>query len=743
MPKEMPDKTVQDRPVQIAFAGNPNTGKSSLFNRLTGLRQHVGNYPGVTVEKKTGVMEHGGREYDVVDLPGTYSLTAASPDEAVVCDELFGRGAGHRPPDLVVCVVDSTALNSLFLAAQISDLGLPMVIALNMWDEAKEKGVDIDAKLLGERLGVPCIPTSAKTGLGVDQLRAAIVKNARGGACMKRPEWPDAVLLATEIMRKGLGENDYTDGELRRVLFGASGTLAHRLGITEARRKEVTACARKSLFDAGINPMACEAIVHYKELRKLTDGVTKGGGDSLKPAGHPHSESIDKLLMHRGWGLLIFIGVMYTMFQAVYSWSAPFMGLIDLGIEKLQLVTRGLLAGHIMLQSLFVDGVIGGVGACLSFVPQILILFMFIAVLEDSGYLPRAAFLMDKLFSWCGLSGRSFVPMLSSYACAVPGIMATRTIKDPMGRLATILVAPLMSCSARLPIYVLFIGLFIEPRYGHFYAGLALFGMHVIGLLIAGPIAFILTHFVLRTKPQPFLLELPPYRVPRVSDVALRMFERGKMFVYKAGTVIFAMTIIVWGLLYFPRPDAIGMRVEADFPALYAKQSGMSETEVRNAISLGEDKVLEARQHMEDAAYIEQSYLGRFGRLIQPVFSPAGFDWKMSVAIASSLPAREVVISTMGIIYSLGTDVEDNTDALRQRIAAETWESGPREGTPIYTLPMVLAVMMFFALCQQCAATLAVIVREAGWKWAGVSFGYMTILAWIAAVIVFQFGSII
>lgn len=726
----------------IAFAGNPNTGKSSLFNRVTGLRQHVGNYPGVTVEKKIGVMEYDGREYEIVDLPGTYSLTAASPDEAVVCDELFGRGPEHRTPDLVVCVVDSTALSSLFLAAQIADLGLPMVIALNMSDEAREKGVDINDQLLSQRLGVPCIPTSAKQGIGIEKLKAAIARNARGGTCMKKPEWPEAVLLATEIMRKGLADNDYTDGELRRVLFGASGALAHRLGIPEDRRKEVTACARKALFDAGLNPMACEAIVHYKTLRHLTAGVTQGE-DSLRPARHPHSESIDRLIMHRGWGLLFFIGVMYTMFQAVYSWSEPFMGLIDLGVEKLQAVAGSLLTGHVMLQSLFVDGVIGGIGACLTFVPQIMILFMFIAILEDSGYLPRAAFLMDKLFSWCGLSGRSFVPMLSSYACAVPGIMATRTIKDPLGRIATILVAPLMSCSARLPIYVLFIGMFIEPRYGAFYSGLALFGMHIVGLLVAGPVAFVLTRFILKTHPQPFLLELPPYRVPRVGDVALRMLERGKIFVYKAGTVIFAMTVIIWGLLYFPRPDAIGMKVEAEFPARYAAENGLSESEVRNALNRQDEAVLAARGKAVDAAYIGQSYLGRFGKIIQPVFNPAGFDWKMSIAIASSIPAREVVISTLGIIYNLGGDIEDNEDALRERISAEQWEVGPRAGQPVYTLPMIIAVMVFFALCQQCAATLAVIVREAGWKWMFVSFGYMTALAWIGAVIVYQLGSLI
>jgi ferrous iron transport protein B len=350
---------------------------------------------------------------------------------------------------------------------------------------------------------------------------------------------------------------------------------------------------------------------------------------------------------------------------------------------------------------------------------------------------------MDKLFSWCGLSGRSFVPLLSSYACAVPGIMATRTIREPKARIATILIAPLMSCSARLPIYVLFIGLFIQPRYGSFYAGLALLGMHLIGLLLAGPAAFILTHFILKSEPQPFLLELPPYRMPRLSDVALRMYERGKMFLIKAGTVIFAMTVIVWALLYFPHAEAVGARAQERFVAQYSAEKGVAREAVESALAKGDEALVSARDKAMESAYTEQSYLGRFGRFIQPVFDPAGFDWKMSIAIVSSLPAREVVVSTIGVIYSLGSDVENNTQVLREKMQAERWESGPRMGLPVYTLPMVIALMVFFALCQQCAATIAMIGREAGWKWAVLSFCSMTFVAWLFAVCVFQFGSML
>jgi len=722
----------------IAVCGNPNTGKSSLFNRLTGLRQHVGNYPGVTVEKKTGSVDLRGRTVELIDLPGTYSLTASSPDEAVVSGVLFGRAAGVRRPDAVLCVVDATALNSLFLAAQLSDVDIPMVVALNLWDEAQKKGVAIDAKVLSERLGSVCIPVSAKTGFGMDALREALAEAITRPAPMKKPDWPAPVLAATASMRHSLAAHAYSDAELRRMLFDGSGEIARELGCPENERREAVVVARKLIFDAGLNPMACEAVVHYKALREWTEGMGLPGG--AKSVEHPHSESIDRLLLHRGWGLLIFVVVMVTMFQAVYSWSGPFMDAIDWCVGALQDGVGALLGGHEVLKSLVVDGVIGGIGACLTFLPQILILFMFIALLEDSGYLPRAAFLMDKMFSWCGLSGRSFVPLLSSYACAVPGIMATRTIRDPKARLATILVAPLMSCSARLPVYVLFIGLFIEPRFGTFWAGAALFGMHVIGLILSGPVALVLTRSVLKSRPQPFLLELPPYRVPRIGDVLMRMFERGKLFVYKAGTVIFAMTVLVWATLYFPRNPELASQVEAEFPAIYAAETGTTVQSVESALAAGDETILEARGHAVDAKMTSQSLLGRFGRFIQPVFDPAGFDWKVSVAIASSLPAREVVLSTMGILYSLGGDVEEHSDVLSRRMMSETWQEGPRIGTPVYTLPMVIAIMVFFALCQQCAATLAVIVREAGWRWAAFSFTYMTALAWVAAVVVYQVG---
>ncbi|MFL3657194.1 MAG: nucleoside recognition domain-containing protein, partial [Opitutales bacterium] len=395
-----------------------------------------------------------------------------------------------------------------------------------------------------------------------------------------------------------------------------------------------------------------------------------------------------------------------------------------------------------IIQSLVTDGIIEGVGAVVIFLPQILILFFFITLLEDTGYMSRAAFLMDKLFSWCGLSGKSFVPLLSSYACAIPGVMATRTIQDPKARLVTILVAPFMSCSARLPVYVLLIGAFIEPKYGAGIAGATLFGMHFVGLIVAMPFAYLMNRFVLKTPPQPFLLELPNYQIPKVRDVFIRMYNQGKEFVVNAGTVIFAITIVIWALLYFPRSESIGLETRDVFLESLASENGWSADESLAELESDED-LQSILEHQVSSAYIEQSFMGRIGKTVQPVFAGAGFDWKITVGVIASFPAREVLISTLGIIYSLGGDVDEEAGDLRETMASQTWSTGPKAGLPIFTIPVVIAIMVFFALCQQCGATLAIIAQETSWKWAGVSFGFMTLLAWLASILIHQIGTML
>lgn len=728
--------------ITIGVVGNPNTGKTSLFNRLTGLRQRIGNYPGITVERKQGTAFLGKKAVTLIDLPGTYSLASNSPDEEVVMDVLCGQMSQEQPIDLVLCVVDTSNLRrNLFLATQIADLGLPMVIALNMWDEAESNGIELDINQISTQLGVPCVATNAKKSMGIGDLQNALQEALKTRPKLNKNIWPKSVEDATNYLRDAIGEkHNLSDAHLRRILFDAESSLTDKLGWTEVSKKHFLTEARQFLLQDGLNPLAAEALLQYKHIEKLLKGA-----DRKSVVRNQRTESIDRILMHRGWGLIVFGALMYLVFQSVYTWSGPFMDVIDGGIGWLQDSVGSLLTNTPILQSFITDGVIGGIGAFLIFLPQILILFFFVALLEDSGYMARAAFLMDKLFSWCGLNGKSFVPMLSSYACAIPGIMAARTIENPRARLATVLIAPLISCSARLPVYVLFIGAFIEPRYGPWWAGFTLFAMHLLGILLSFPISWILTRFVVKTKSSPFVLELPPYRAPKLNDVLHRMYLRGMDFLKTAGTIIFAMTILVWATLYFPRAETVSQETTKAFVTELSVDRNISVEQANTLLQAETEESDTLRGDLNLAienAYVSQSYLGRVGKFLQPIFSPAGYDWKITLGVMSSFPAREVIISTMGIIYRIG-DADEESESLRDAMAKQKWDNGPRKGQPIFTIPTVMSILVFFALCQQCAATVGVIAQEIGWKWAVFSFSYMTILAWVLAVATYQIGMLL
>ena len=731
-PIESSPRQRQSRPL-IALVGNPNTGKSTLFNRLTGLRQHIANYPGITVEKKSGLLRTGGIDLDLLDLPGCYSLTAVSNDERVVMDVLGGR-RGLQKPDLLVFVVDATNLKrNLLLVSQCAELGIPALIALNQCDAAKRNGIRIDASLLAKKLGVPVVETIATRGTGLVELKQAIVSALDAPSTLQKIHWPDCVTNGCALLRAelpGIGSNDLTQAEALRVLFDRDSVFTCGVG-DEACVRKLLDTAHREIRESGLNPGSAEAVIHYRHLESLLEGVVEASG----PIARSH-DSIDALLLNRVWGTLIFLGVMYIVFQSLYSWAGPLMDLIDTGTSATQEFVRPLLSTTPALQSLLCDGIIAGVGGVLIFLPQILILFFFIALLEDTGYMARAAFLVDKLFSWCGLNGRSFVPLLSSYACAIPGVLATRTLSDPKARLTTILMAPFMSCSARLPVYILLIGTFIEPLYGPLVAGAVLFAMHFAGLALALPLAWVLNRFFLKIKNQPFILEMPDYRVPTLRNIFRRILDRGREFVLKAGTVILAFSVLIWALLYFPRsPDV----KETTSMAFFSEIAGShSAAEIQSALENPDSDISTALAHRIDSAYIEQSYLGRFGKAVQPVFDPAGFDWKITVGVLSSFPAREVIIATMGIIYNLGADVDEGSDDLRSVLQKEKWTSGPRMGQPVYTLPVVIGIMVFFALCMQCGATVAIIARELNWRWAAFSFFGMTTLAWAIAVLIYQ-----
>ena len=704
--------------LKVALVGNPNTGKSTLFNALTGLRQRVGNYPGVTVARKSGLCDCGdGTKVELIDLPGLYSLSAASPDEQVVIDALSGHLADDRRPDAVVVVIDATnLLRNLFLASQLSELGLPVVLVLNQADVAAEQGVKINADLLSRRLGgVPVVLTSAWKGEGISAVRRAIGEALRARVRMPAVEWPPLVEEALADVATGVAADiGRAPGraDVERLLFDSTTSVGQRLGWEAPRREAVIRAARDKVRRAGYNPLAAEPLIHYERLRKLLEGVIQGGGN--RTGG---SAAVDQVLLHRFLGPVVFAGIMLGMFAAVF-WLAKFpMEWISGGVDWLKAVVAPTLAGMPMLQSLVTAGMIGGVGAFLAFLPQILILFLFVSILEDSGYMARAAFIMDRLFSWCGLNGKSFVPLLSGFACAIPGILSTRTIEDPKARLATAFAVPFMSCSARFPVYALMCAAFIGPLYGPGWESVVMVGMHCVGLLFAVPTAFVLTRFVLKVKPQPFVLELPRYQMPKPRDVLWRMWQNAAEFVSKAGTVIFAITIIVWALSYFPRDPAVEQRIRA------------------TAVG-GETEVVDAQVQ---SAYVEQSWMGRFGKSVQPIFDPCGFDWKITVGVLASFPAREVIVSTLGVTYSVGEGAEADSKHLQQVMRDAKWTEGPRVGTPIFSLAAILALMVFFALCSQCGPTVATLAQETGgWKWAAISFVYMTALAWLMAVAVYQ-----
>lgn len=706
---------------RVAVIGNPNTGKSTLFNALTGLRQRVGNYPGVTVSRKSGTCDlGGGRLVELVDLPGLYSLAAASPDEQVVIDALLGRHAGSAPPDAVLIVCDANnLLRNCFLASQVAELGLPAVIVVNQADVARDRGMEIDTDRLAERLGAPVALVSAWRGEGLADVRRLLAGVLASGGRIRRVAWPEAVSEAVaEVARAAERDTGkpVPPALAQRLLFDVSPALAESLGWAEAARAPALRAARDRIRRSGMNPPAAEALVHYGRLRAELEGVVRGSSRPTRTA------AVDRVLLNRALGPVVFAAVMLGLFWSVFALAKGPMEMILAGVDWAKAAVAPRLEATPMLQSLVTDGILGGVGAFLVFLPQIALLFLLVGLLEDSGYMARAAFIMDRLFGWCGLNGKSFVPLLSGYACAIPGILATRTIEDPRARLATAFAVPFMSCSARFPVYALMCSAFIGPWHGPLWESVAMVGMHLVGLLVAVPVTFLLTRVILRVRPAPFVLELPRYQLPKPRDVLWRVGQSVWEFIQKAGTVIFALTIVVWALTYFPRDTEVAERARAE-----AVAAGATE---------------EKADAVAQASLVESSWMGRMGKAVQPAFDPAGFDWKLTVGVLASFPAREVIVSTLGITYALGEEAGADSEQLREAMREAAWTEGPRAGTPIFTLPTILALMVFFALCSQCGSTVATLAQETGgWRWAAISFVTMTALAWLAAVAVYQIGT--
>jgi ferrous iron transport protein B len=731
----------------VALAGNPNTGKTTIFNALTGFRARVANYPGVTVDKKSGPFR-AIPGATVLDLPGTYSLAARSPDEAVAADVLLGRRDDTPRPDAVVVVTDASNLErNLYLASQVLETGVPAVLALNMMDTARERGHEIDVAALSSALGLPVVPVVASRGEGLDALAEAVRATlARAEPPRPLASFPAAFEREVEALAgalDGTGSGGVPAFERRRMLLDVGGHSELRAVARGGDRvRDAISAARMRLASAGTGVEGLEATVRYGAVGAALARAVRTP-DAPPPTA---TDRIDAVLTHRVFGLAAFAAVMTVVFVAIYTWAAPAMDFLEgtvIGGISAALADSGVLGGG-AVESLVVDGLLGGVGSVVVFLPQIAILFAFLAVLEDCGYLARAAFLMDRLLRGCGLSGKSFIPMLSSFACAVPGIMAARAIESRRDRLATILVAPLMSCSARLPVYTLLVAAFVPAGVVLGFLdvrGLVFAALYLLGLVVAIPVAFLLKRTLLRGESSPFVMELPPYRRPSLRAVARRSWDASKAFLVRAGTLIFATMIVIWALSYFPRPERVAQEREAAIAATDAsvaaakERGGGSPEAVAQAEADAEARKKEAEAHAR-GEYGRASYMGRLGKAVEPVFAPMGWDWRVSAAVLASFPAREVVVGTLGTLYDLAEedDEEASNAALRDKVVAATWDDGPRRGQPVFDLASALALVVFFALCMQCASTLVVMWKETGsWGWPAFAFVYMTALAYFGA----------
>lgn len=730
-------------PITVALVGNPNTGKSTLFSALSGTAARIGNYPGVTVEKKVGRYRDDRGEVRLVDLPGTYSLAARTLDEKVSVDVLLGHQPDVPIVDVVVAIVDATNLErNLYLFSQLQELGKPIVLVLNMWDQVVADKIRIDVDQLRTRLGVEVVPCSARRKEGLAELRQAVRR-----AAQSQPSRPNVLgdEMRSEIdqlvdwIRNASGK-PIEPFAAQRMVLDIDSALAE-----DWQRKpgcdtlfERLAETRTRLEQAGLRVPAVETRLRYKWIRAQLAGIHELPDNEAKT----FSDRIDHVLTHRVWGMLAFALLMFVVFQSI-TWGTS--GAMEFITDHLQPWMTAFVEGIVSpgtLRSLINDGVIAGVGSVIVFLPQILMLFFFIGMLEDCGYMARAAFVMDKSMTRLGLSGKSFLPLMSSFACAVPGIMAARVIENRRDRMVTILVAPLMSCSARLPVYVLLIYTFVpEQSWLGGWIGLrgtVLFAMHLVGVLVAIPVAWLLKKFFFPGETPPFVLELPSYKLPSPRVVFFRVWERAQAFLTRAGTLIFCTSILVWAAAYFPSDHSELHTITAKIEALQATEENTNGENDASGNAATELDALLVEHRKLSGSLIEESFLGRAGKSIEPIVRPLGWDWRIGVGVIASFPAREVIIATLGTIYSLGGDVDEGDEGLQAAIRSSKWP----DGRPVYTLPVALSIMVFFALCAQCAATLMVIKRETNsWRWPIFTFVYMTGLAYVAALLTYQIGS--
>lgn len=712
-----------EKKIKVALVGNPNSGKTSIFNLASGGHERVGNYSGVTVNAKEGHMKHNGYLFKLVDLPGTYSLSAYSPEELFVRKELT-----EGLPDVIINVVSASALErSLYLTTELIDLQCPMVIALNMYDELEQSGRTFDHEAFGDLINTPIVPTVGKRGEGIPRLLEQVIavynKNSQEHVRVPYGRVLEKSIASLEREFTGNGTSEWNlpvryvctkllegDQEIEKRV--ADLTIGSRV---LARRDRERAYIEKLLRE---DPESAFTNARYGFIAGgLRETLTE------KTKKDENTRLLDALLTNKYVGFPLFFLFLWIMFEATFRLGSYPMEWIEQGVEYLgNLVRSGMAEGP--LKDLIVDGIIGGVGGVIVFLPNIVILYLFISFMEDSGYMARAAFIMDKLMQKIGLHGKSFIPLIMGFGCNVPAIMATRTIESRSSRMITMFIVPFMSCSARLPVYILFVSAFI-PSHG----SLVLLGLYVLGIVIAAVTALLFRKTLFREEETPFVMELPPYRMPTMKSVVIHMWDRSRQYLQKMGGPILVASIIIWFLGYFPYNQEREIQYDGQVEAIEARFAA-------NEIDIdARGTLLKEVEYRRNTEHQEQSYIGKVGRFIEPVMRPLGFDWKISVSLLSGMAAKEIVISTMGVLYT--GDSEDQ-QSLQERLRGETYA----DGTPVFT-PLVIAGFLLFVLIYfPCIATIVAIKEEShSWKWAFFSLIYSTGLAWLVAFVVFQVGS--
>jgi ferrous iron transport protein B len=703
--------------IVIAVAGNPNCGKSTLINGIAGTRLHTGNWPGVTVEKKSAVLEFEGRKIELVDLPGIYGLSPYTQEEIIARDYLI-----YGKPDAIINVVDATNLErNLYLTIQLMELGIPIVIALNIYDEAEKKGYVIDIKSMSGMLGISVIPTVATKKRGLENL----LKTALDIAGNPELHYPKLLNYGEDIESVAKSLMDQIEKTTLKEKYPLRWLALKLIEADDLVHSKIVPAERGISLDKAVSHLKTahdtdmESIIadaRYAQAAGLTREVVL---KKIMPRKRELTEIIDGIVLNRFLGIPIFLGLMYLVFHLTFTVGEPPMGWIEGLFGWLGKVTGNLWpeGSKSLLKSLFTDGVIGGAGGVIVFLPNILLLFLAIAILEDSGYMARVAFIMDRLMHKIGLHGKSFIPMLIGFGCSVPAIMATRTLENRRDRLTTMLVTPLMSCGARLPIYALIIPAFFAKTW----QGPMLWTIYVIGILLAIVSAKILRSTVLKGESVPFVMELPPYRIPTIKGIFIHMWERGWLYLKKAGTIILGISILLWAMTTFPGlPDSLSESFETQRQTIRDENK---EKEIKEG-------QLTAIDNAEVEESLRYSMAGRIGRIMEPVISPMGFDWKIGTALIGAFAAKEVFVAQMGIVHSVGK-ADEESETLREKLKKN------------YTPLVGFCIMLFCLISAPCMATIAVTARESGsWKWAMLQLAGLTVLAYALTSLVYQIGSL-